>query len=35
MDWGTEPTAPVAAAVPQAVELARELIVAWRDARGA
>ena len=35
MDWGTEPTAPVAAAVPQAAELARELIVAWRDAQGA
>ena len=31
MDWGTEPTPQVAAAVPQAAELARELVRAWRD----
>lgn len=30
MDWGTEPTAPVAAAVPQAATLARNLVRAWR-----
>jgi hydrogenase maturation protease len=30
MDWGTEPTPPVAAAVPRAAELARDLVAAWR-----
>ena len=31
MDWGTEPTPPVAAAVPRAAELARDLVAAWRS----
>ena len=31
MDWGTEPTPQVAAAVPQAADLARELVRAWRN----
>ena len=31
MDWGTEPTAQVAAAVPQAADLARDLVRAWRN----
>ena len=30
MDWGTEPTPQVAAAVPQAADLARQLVQAWR-----
>lgn len=30
MTWGTEPTAAVAAAVPRAAELARDLINTWR-----
>jgi hydrogenase maturation protease len=30
MDWGTEPTPPVAAAVPRAAELARDLVAVWR-----
>lgn len=30
MDWGTEPTAPVAAAVPEAATLARQLVREWR-----
>ena len=30
MDWGTEPTAPVAAAVPEAAALARQLVREWR-----
>ena len=34
MDWGTEPTPPVAAAVPKAADLARQLIVAWRGGHG-
>lgn len=32
MDWGTEPTAPVAAAVPEAAARAQQLIRAWRAA---
>jgi hydrogenase maturation protease len=35
MDWGTEPTPPVAAAVPRAAELARDLVLAWREQEGA
>ena len=35
MDWGTEPTAAVAAAVPLAADRARELIQAWRGGSGA
>ncbi len=31
MNWGTEPTEPVAAAVPQAAALARNLVHRWRD----
>lgn len=31
MDWGTEPTAPVAAAVPKAAAEANTLVRAWRD----
>jgi hydrogenase maturation protease len=31
MDWGTEPTAPVAAAVPKAAAKASSLVRAWRD----
>ena len=31
MDWGTEPTEPVAAAVPEAVALANDLVRSWRD----
>ena len=31
MDWGTEPTAPVAAAVPKAAAAANSLVRAWRD----
>ena len=31
MDWGTEPTAPVAAAVPKAAAEANSLVRAWRD----
>ena len=31
MDWGTEPTPQVAAAVPQAADLARQLVQAWRN----
>ena len=31
MDWGTEPTPQVAAAVPQAADLARQLVRTWRD----
>jgi hydrogenase maturation protease len=30
MDWGTEPTEPVAAAVPEAAKFAWRLINAWR-----
>ena len=30
MDWGTEPTEPVAAAVPEAVALAEDLVRSWR-----
>ena len=30
MDWGTEPTAPVAAAVPEAAAQARRLVSEWR-----
>ena len=30
MDWGTEPTAPVAAAVPEAAAQARRLVDEWR-----
>jgi hydrogenase maturation protease len=30
MDWGTEPTAAVAAAVPEAAALARQLVHQWR-----
>lgn len=30
MNWGTEPTAPVAAAVPEAAEKARRLVDEWR-----
>jgi hydrogenase maturation protease len=30
MDWGTEPTAPVAAAVPEAAAKARDLVRRWR-----
>jgi hydrogenase maturation protease len=33
MDWGTEPTAPVAAAVPEAAALARQLVREWRADR--
>ena len=32
VDWGTEPTPEVAAAVPGAAQLAHELIVQWRTA---
>ncbi|MBT8081317.1 MAG: hydrogenase maturation protease [Gammaproteobacteria bacterium] len=32
MDWGTEPTAPVAAAIPAAAALARRLVRDWRAA---
>lgn len=35
MDWGTEPTPLVAAAVPEAVELAQQLVAAWRGEAGA
>ncbi len=31
MDWGTKPTAPVAAAVPEAVGLANDLVRTWRN----
>ena len=31
MNWGTEPTEPVAAAVPEAAALAENLVRAWRD----
>ncbi|MDJ0750649.1 MAG: hydrogenase maturation protease [Woeseiaceae bacterium] len=31
MGWGTTPTVPVAAAIPQAAERARELVRSWRD----
>lgn len=34
MDWGTEPTAAVAAAVPRAAELARQLVHTWRSSAG-
>jgi hydrogenase maturation protease len=30
MNWGTEPTAPIAAAVPEAAALARRLVDEWR-----
>jgi hydrogenase maturation protease len=30
MDWGTEPTATVAAAIPQAAALTHDLVRAWR-----
>ena len=30
MNWGTEPTAPVAEAVPQAAAIARQLVSEWR-----
>jgi hydrogenase maturation protease len=30
MDWGTEPTAPVAAAVPEAAAIAQRLVREWR-----
>jgi hydrogenase maturation protease len=30
MDWGTEPTATVAAAIPQAAELTHDLVREWR-----
>ena len=32
MDWGTEPTEPVAAAVPEAAAQAQQLVQAWRAA---
>ena len=32
MDWGTEPTQPVAAAVPEAAAQARRLVREWRAA---
>ena len=32
MDWGTEPTTPVAAAIPAAAALARRLVREWRGA---
>jgi len=32
MDWGTEPTAAVAAALPEAANFAHELVSAWRGA---
>lgn len=32
MNWGTEPTAAVAAAVPRAADLARDLVDTWRRA---
>ena len=35
MDWGTEPTAAVAAALPEAAALARQLVREWRSAPGA
>lgn len=31
MDWGTEPTDAVAAAIPQAADAARRLVDAWRS----
>ncbi len=31
MGWGTSPSEPVAAAIPQAAERARELVRSWRD----
>jgi hydrogenase maturation protease len=31
MNWGTEPTPRVAAAVPRAADLARQLVQAWRN----
>jgi hydrogenase maturation protease len=34
MDWGTEPTAAVAAAVPRAAALARQLVNTWRSSAG-
>lgn len=34
MDWGTEPTPQVAAAVPRAADLARELVRTWRNGAG-
>jgi hydrogenase maturation protease len=32
MDWGTEPTAPVAAAIPEAAAKVRDLVREWRTA---
>ncbi len=31
MDWGTEPTEPVAAAIPEAASMAEDLVRTWRD----
>ncbi len=31
MDWGTKPTEPVAAAVPEAASLARDLVRSWSN----
>jgi len=31
MEWGTEPTGPVAAAIPQAADTISELVQAWRS----
>jgi hydrogenase maturation protease len=31
VDWGEAPTAPVAAAIPRACDLVRELIAQWRQ----
>ena len=30
MDWGTEPTATVAASIPEAAELTQNLVRTWR-----
>jgi hypothetical protein len=30
MDWGTEPTATVAAALPEAAAFAQDLVRTWR-----
>jgi len=34
MDWGTEPTPKVAAAIPSATALIRDLVTAWRTRSG-
>ena len=34
MDWGTEPTEAVAAALPEAAEAAHQLVREWRDEGG-